>query len=156
MTGDSSVSPTCRDVVVITHAPIDPPSLLEAVADVTAGGNVLFVGTVRSMTDGAATTSLGYDAHEPLTRAVLASLLADARERFSLVACGVAHRLGTVLAGEVSVAVAVSAPHRKAAFAAAEWLMEQIKRDVPIWKCEHRPDGSHEWVHGHATPGGAA
>jgi molybdopterin synthase catalytic subunit len=57
-----------------------------------------------------------------------------------------------VAAREASVAVATSAPHRKAAFAAAEWLMEEIKRSVPIWKCEHRPDGSREWVHGERVP----
>ncbi len=148
----SSQSPTCRGILTITHDPIDSMRLLGAVADVTAGANVLFVGTARSVTDGVATTCLAYDAHEPLARSVLTGLLTEARDRFSLVACGVAHRLGTIAVGEASIAVATSAPHRKAAFAAAEWLMEQIKRNVPIWKCEYREDGSHEWVHGNVVP----
>lgn len=147
-------SPAIHEAVILTREPIDANSLLAAVADVTAGGNVLFVGTTRGLTDGVTTTCLGYDAHEPLARTVLARLVAEARERFSLVSCGVVHRLGTVAAGEASVAVAASAPHRKAALTAVEWLMEQIKREVPIWKCEHQPDGSHVWVHGDVPPGG--
>jgi molybdopterin synthase catalytic subunit len=144
----------CREIVMVSEEPIDASALLDAVGDVTAGGNVLFVGTARSLTEGVATTHLAYDAHEPLARSVLSEILGEARARFSLVACGVAHRLGHVAAGEASVAVAASAPHRKAAFAAAEWIMERIKRDVPIWKCEHRPDGTHAWVHGDGVPHG--
>lgn len=148
MTSVSATSDASHEIVLLSHDPIDPGSLLEAVADVTAGGSVLFVGTARGLTDGVVTTRLDYDAHEPLARAVLADLVRATRERFALVACGVVHRLGTVPAGEASVAVAASAPHRKEAFAAAEWLMEQIKRDVPIWKCEHRSDDERAWVHG--------
>ena len=144
----------CREVVQVSREPIDASALLDAVGDVTAGGNVLFVGTARSITDGVATTHLAYDAHEPLARVVLSEILGEARDRFALVACAVAHRLGQVAAGEASVAVATSASHRKAAFAAAEWIMERIKRDVPIWKCEHRPDGTHTWVHGDGVPHG--
>jgi molybdopterin synthase catalytic subunit len=144
--------PTSHHAVMLTREPIDASTLLAAVADGKAGGNVLFVGTTRGLTDGVATTSLAYDAHEPLAHAVLRALVAEARERFSLVGCGVVHRLGTVPAGEASVAVAASAPHRKASLAAVEWLMEQIKRGAPIWKCEHRPDGSRAWVHGDMPP----
>lgn len=152
MSRQPSETPTIHEAVMLTRDPIDPNALLAAVADVTAGGNVLFVGTTRSLTDGATTTCLAYEAHEPLARAVLAGLVAEARDRFALVGCGVVHRLGTVAAGEASVAVAASAPHRKAAFAAGEWLMDRIKREVPIWKCEHRLDGSRAWVHGDMSP----
>ncbi len=138
--------------VALTREPIDAKALLSAVTDVTAGGSVLFVGSTRSQTAGAMTTCLTYEAHEPLARAVLAALVAEARERFALVGCGVVHRLGEVAAGEASIAVAASAPHRKEAFAATEWLMDRIKRDVPIWKCEHSPDGSRTWVHGDMPP----
>jgi len=134
--------------VLLTREPLDPAAMLAAVADPAAGGNVLFVGTARDLTGGVATASLEYEAHEPLARSLLAAVLAEARERFGLVGSGVAHRLGLVAPGEASVAVAASAPHRREAFAAAEWIMDEIKRTVPIWKCEHRPDGSHAWVHG--------
>jgi len=111
--------------VLLTRAPLDPAAVLAAVADPSAGGTVLFVGTVRDLTGDVATVSLEYEAHEPLARALLAGLAAAAADRFGLVAVAV-----------------------------AEWLMEAIKREVPIWKCEHRPDGSHAWVHGGQRPGG--
>ena len=113
---------------------------------------MLFVGTARGTTDGVATHALEYDAYEPLAVATLDALRRDAVARFDLVACVVVHRLGTVLPGEASVAVAASAPHRAAAFAAAEWLMAAIKRDVPIWKAEEQPDGHREWLHPKSAP----
>lgn len=143
---------------VIQREPIDPAVLLAAVGDPAAGGNVLFVGTARGVTDGVITKSLAYEAHGPLARETLEVLRLQALARFSLTACRIVHRLGPVVAGEASVAIAVSAAHRREAFAAAEWLMERIKADVPIWKCEERDDGGRTWVHPVAAgrPGGAA
>ena len=160
MSGTRSEAPARRHnghAVCVSDA-IDTAQVLAAVGSVDAGGNVLFVGTARRMTDGVATHALEYDAHEPLAVATLDALRQDAIARFGLVACVVVHRLGTVLPGEASVAVAASAPHRAAAFAAAEWLMAAIKRDVPIWKAEHRSDGRREWLHPEsaARPGGGA
>jgi molybdopterin synthase catalytic subunit len=135
----------------VCHA-IDTARALAAVGSIDAGGNVLFVGTARGTTGGVTTHALEYDAHEPLAVATLEALRRDAIARFGLVACVVVHRLGTVLPGEACVAVAASAPHRAAAFAAAEWLMAAIKRDVPIWKAEERPDGRREWLHPESAP----
>lgn len=140
--------PGAAGAVTLTRGPLDTAAVLAAVSDPAAGGNVLFVGTARSVTADITTSRLEYEAHEPLAHAMLAALLAEARRRFSLAGCAAAHRLGVVEPGEASVAVAASAPHRPAAFAATEWLMAEIKREVPIWKCEHRPDGSHTWIHG--------
>ena len=134
----------------LVRRPIDPQRLLAAVADREAGANVLFVGTARAATGGRPTVALDYEAHEPMAGPALERLCRVAVEKFGLVACAVEHRLGRVAVGEASVAVAASAPHRREAFAAAEWLMERIKREVPIWKCEERPDGRRDWVH----PGG--
>lgn len=147
-----------RGSAACVREPIDAAAVLAAVGDVAAGGNVLFVGTARSVTEGVATARLIYDAHEPLAASVLESLRQDAIVRHQLVACVVVHRLGEVRPGEASVAVATSAPHRAAAFAAAEWLMGAIKRDVPIWKAEDRGDGGLEWVHPESAPrpGGGA
>lgn len=145
--------PAVRQVVLTTR-PLDPAAVLEAVADPSAGGNVVFVGTVRESTAGLATVRLEYEAHEPLARAVLARLCGEAAARFGLVAIAAAHRLGPVEPGEAGVVVAASSPHRREAFAATEWLMERIKRDVPIWKREHRPTGERKWVHGEEAAGG--
>jgi molybdopterin synthase catalytic subunit len=154
MSGTRGDAPTQRHAGhagCVCHA-IDTARVLAAVVDVDAGGNVLFVGTARGTTDGAVTHALNYDAHEPLAVATLDALRRDAIARFGLVACAAVHRLGTVPPGEACVAVATSAPHRAAAFAAAEWLMTAIKRDVPIWKAEERPDGRREWLHPASAP----
>lgn len=139
--------PRDRGFVACGRGPLDVAAVLAAVGDPAAGGNVLFVGTARSATDGVATARLVYDAHEPLAVAELDRLRLEAFARFGLVGCAVAHRLGEVLPGEASVAVATSAAHRAAAFEAAEWLMAAIKRDVPIWKAEERADGRRDWLH---------
>lgn len=149
--GTAAVRPECGHVACV-RGPIDSARVLDAVRDVDAGGNVLFVGTVRGTTDGVATRGLEYDAHEPLAIATLDGLRRDAIERFKLQGCAIVHRLGIVAAGEAAVAVATSAPHRDAAFAAAEWLMAAIKREVPIWKGEERADGRIEWLHPESAP----
>jgi molybdopterin synthase catalytic subunit len=141
---------------LLVREPIDSAARLAAVSDDAAGANVLFVGTTRSVTDGVITARLAYEAHEPLAREILAQLAARAVDRFGLSACAVRHRLGAVGVGETSVAIATSAPHRVEAFAAAEWLMERIKSEAPIWKCEEDAGGGRTWVHpdGRPTPAG--
>ena len=77
----------------------------------------------------------------------LSELEAEARQRWPVIECIVVHRLGRVPIGEASVAIAVSTPHRRDAFAACQWLIDSLKRDVPIWKREQWADGTTEWVH---------
>ena len=139
---------------LLVWKPIDAARLLAAVADDAAGANVLFTGTTRGVTDGVLTSRLAYEAHEPLARAQLARLRNEAITHYALTACVVSHRLGEVAVGETSVAIATSAPHRRAAFAAAEWLMERIKSEVPIWKCEEAVDGVRTWIHPDSPPQG--
>lgn len=135
----------------LVHDRIDTAAVLADVARESAGATVLFVGTTRGHTGDIVTRSLEYEAHTPLAEAQLRGLAEEAVKAFALSACAVVHRLGTVPVGEASVAVAASAPHRREAFAAAEWLMEQIKQVVPIWKREESADGSRTWVHPDAT-----
>jgi len=132
---------------MLVQGPIDAAAILASVTDDAAGGNVLFLGTTRGVTDGVVTRRLEYDAHPSMAAALLARLRAEAVERFGLSGCAVQHRLGTVGVGEASVAIATSAAHRRAAFAAAEWLIDRIKREVPIWKCEEGADGGRAWIH---------
>jgi GTP 3',8-cyclase len=144
---------TTRESVasLLVWGPIDTARLLDSVADDAAGANVLFTGTTRGVTAGVLTNQitnrLVYEAHEPLASAVLTRLRDEAVAKHGLTACAIIHRLGEVAVGETSVAVATSAPHRREAFAAAEWLMERIKREAPIWKCEEGADGDRTWVH---------
>lgn len=134
----------------LVRDPIDVAAVLAAVSGPRAGGTALFLGTTRGVTDGVVTVGLEYEAHEPLALAMLRELREEAVRRFALEGCAVVHRLGAVGVGEASIAVAASAPHRREAFAAAEWLLGRVKESVPVWKCDERPDGSREWLH----PGG--
>lgn len=134
---------------------IDAAAVLASVADAAAGAHVLFVGTTRGVTGDVVTLGLEYEAHETLATSSLCDLAAEAVRTYALTGCAIVHRLGAVPVGNASVAVATSAPHRREAFAAAEWLMERIKRDVPIWKREEAADGSRTWVHPGGPPAAA-
>ena len=140
--GDSAGG-ACR----LVRDPIDGTAVLAAVASPEAGGNVLFLGSTRGVTAGVTTLGLDYEAHEPLALEMLRDLAAEAVRRFDLCGCGIVHRLGRVAVGEASIAIAASAPHRREAFAASEWLLERVKTTVPIWKCEEGHDGVRSWVH---------
>lgn len=131
----------------LVRDPIDGAAVLAAVASPEAGGNVLFLGSTRGLTAGVTTLGLDYEAHEPLALDMLRELGAEAVRRFGLCGCAIVHRLGRVAVGEASIAIAVSAPHRREAFSAAEWLLERVKTTVPIWKCEEGPEGLRTWVH---------
>lgn len=147
-------------MICLTREPIDIAAVLESVRSPAAGAVVLFLGTTREMTDGRQTRWLNYEAYAPLAEKLLAELISQAQQRWPLVACSVAHRLGRVEVGEVSVAIAVSSGHRQAAFEAGQWLIDRLKESVPIWKEEHWADGTSQWVHPGLSPpavrGGAA
>lgn len=131
----------------LTHEPIDVAGILESVQSPAAGAVLLFLGTTREMTDGRRTVSLDYEAYPEMAEARLAELLDAACRRWQLTGCRIVHRLGHVPLAEASVAIAVSSPHRAAAFEAGQWLIDEIKREVPLWKKENWADGTSEWVH---------
>jgi molybdopterin synthase catalytic subunit len=134
-------------VIQLTTNPIDTQAALEAVRSPAAGAVVLFVGTVREITDGRRTESLDYECYGEMADSQLARLEDEARGRWNLIECLVVHRTGHLPVGEISVAIAASAAHRAAAFEAASWLIDRIKQIVPIWKKENYADGTHEWAH---------
>jgi molybdopterin synthase catalytic subunit len=134
-------------MIELTLAPLDVPAVLRAVESPAAGAVVLFLGATRGITDGRETTALDYECYPQMAEAKLTELVAEARDRWPLVACAIVHRLGRLEVGEVSVAVAVSAAHRRPAFEAGQWLIDTLKQGVPIWKREQWADGSSEWVH---------
>jgi molybdopterin synthase catalytic subunit len=134
-------------MVELTREPIDSSLLLAKASRPEAGAVVLFLGTTREMTGGRRTVSLDYEAYDEMAEKQLAELEAEARRRWPLVECLIVHRLGQVPLAEASVAIVVSTPHRSEAFAAGQWLIDSLKRDVPIWKQEHWADGTSEWVH---------
>lgn len=134
-------------MIKLTREPIDTQALLARATTPEAGAIVLFLGTTREMTVDRRTVTLDYEAYDEMAERKLAELEAESRRRWPLVECLIVHRLGRVPLGEASVAIVVSTPHRADAFAAGQWLIDTLKRDVPIWKQEHWADGTSEWVH---------
>ena len=133
-------------MTLLTHDPLDADALTRSVASPRAGAVVLFLGTVRAVTGDEVTLALEYDAYAPMAAAQLDKLEADVRARWPVIGVAFAHRLGRLGVGEVSVAVAVSSPHRVDAFEAAKYAIDTLKADVPIWKKDVRPAGD-AWVH---------
>ncbi len=128
------------------HDPLEELEQPNWVPDPTIGARVLFTGIVRGETGGDTTTALEYDAYEPMALKIMDELETEATIRFGLSRAWLVHRLGLVGVGKTSVLALAEAPHRQAAFAACEWLMEEVKKRVPIWKKEIGPNGE-IWQH---------
>ena len=143
-------------MIHLTREVIDYYALTESVRSDQAGAALLFLGTVREMTAGKRTVALEYEAFPQMAEAKLVELLDEVRNRWPIVKAAIAHRLGRLELGEVSVAVAVSTPHRQQAFEAGKHLIDRLKEIVPIWKKENWADGTTEWVHPGFTETGAA
>ncbi len=134
-------------MIELSERPIDPARLLDAVASPSAGGVVLFLGTVRDHTGPKAVIAMEYEAHGPLAERELAAVASEASARWPGVRIAAQHRTGRLGLGEASVGVAASAAHRAEAFEAARWVIDTLKERVPIWKKELSPEGD-AWVHG--------
>lgn len=134
-------------MIRLTHDPIDYPSLTEQVRRPGCGGVVVFLGTVRDLTDDVRTVYLEYEAYAPMAESTMSAIEADVRSRWPVGDVAIVHRLGRLEVGEISVAVAVSCPHRAQAFDACRFVIDRVKELVPIWKQENAPDGTSGWVH---------
>jgi molybdopterin synthase catalytic subunit len=134
-------------MIQLVHEPIDVPAVLDSVHSPRAGAVVLFIGTTREFTGERRTHSLDYECYPEMAEKKLAELAEQAQTRWNLVGCSIVHRLGHLELGEASVAVAVSAAHRQAAFEAGQWLIDTLKEQVPIWKRENWADGTSAWMH---------
>jgi adenylyltransferase/sulfurtransferase len=130
----------------ITHAAIEPASVLDLVSAASVGATVLFLGTVRNSNDGRDVSGVQYDCYEAMAHEVLAAIVAEAAERWGLEHVAAVHRVGSLAVGEVSVAIAVSAPHRGEAYDASRYVIEQIKARLPVWKQEHYVTGTPRWL----------
>ncbi|MDB5306319.1 MAG: molybdopterin converting factor [Gemmataceae bacterium] len=134
-------------MVRLTHNPIDYHALTEAVRGPHYGAVALFLGTVRDLTGDQVTEFLVYEAYPPMAEKKMAEIEAEVRRRWTVGEVALVHRIGRLGVGEVSVAVAVSALHRAAAFDACRYAIDTLKELVPIWKKETAPDGVGGWVH---------
>jgi molybdopterin converting factor subunit 1 len=119
--------------VDVRHGAIDLDAVAESVQRPDAGAVVLFLGTVRS---DPGVRALDYEVYRPMALKQMGQIADEARAKFGALEVTIVHRLGRVAVGIPSVAIAVSAPHRKEAFAACDWAMDRVKEVVPIWKTE--------------------
>lgn len=134
-------------MIRLTRDVIDYNSITEAVRRKDSGAVVLFLGTVRDLTGGRVTVALDYDAYPKMAEKKLAEIEAETRSLWPVGDIILEHRLGRLEVGDISVAVAVSCPHRAQAFEACRYAIDRLKELVPIWKKENWADGSTEWVH---------
>ena len=135
------------DFVELTTDPIDVGSVARRVVLPECGATVTLDGYAREWTRGRQTLHLVYEAYGPMALAEMKRLVDKAHQQFEIAHIGIVHRTGHLNIGETSVVIAVSAPHREAAFAACEWAIKELKRTVPIWKKEVFADGE-VWVEG--------
>jgi molybdopterin synthase catalytic subunit len=137
-----------RTLVRIAGDPLSVDEALAFVADPSAGGTCVFVGTVRDHSDAGAVTGLTYEAWDELAVDRLGALAAELFDRWPICRVALLHRTGELEVGEASVVVAVSAGHRAEAFEACRHGIERLKADVPIWKKESLDSGDGRWVQG--------
>jgi molybdopterin synthase catalytic subunit len=133
-----------RHLALITDQPIDRAALETFVRTNADGALVVFEGVIRDHDHGSEVTSLEYSAH-PDAEAVLAELCAEVAAETGL-RVAAAHRIGTLVVGDVALVAAVAAPHRAEAFAACATLVDRLKHRSPLWKRQHLADGATEWV----------
>ncbi len=151
VSGGDGRTPTSTDaathaaLITLTDAPISVDGVLAAVADPSAGAVVLFLGVVRDNARGRRVQHLTYEAYDVLARRELERIARDAAARWPITRVAITHRTGRLGIGEASVAIAVSAPHRAAAFDAGRFCIDALKLTVPIWKKEIW-DGGAEWI----------
>lgn len=138
------------DFYELTDQPVDITRVARRNVPPECGATVTLDGYVRKFTKGRETQYLVYEAYEPMALKELEKIIEQAKRDFEIAAVGIVHRLGRLEIGETSVVISVSSPHRRAAFAACEWLIKELKRTVPIWKKEVFADGE-VWVEGETT-----
>ncbi|MGH2634601.1 MAG: molybdenum cofactor biosynthesis protein MoaE [Actinomycetota bacterium] len=135
-------------LVRVTGEPIGADEAVAFVGDPGAGGTCVFLGTVRDHSDAGGVTGLTYEAWEELAIRRLEELGEQLFAGWPIRRVALLHRFGVLGVGDVSVAIAVSAEHRAAAFEASRHAIERLKQDVPIWKKEHLVSGESSWVMG--------
>lgn len=135
----------------VTVDPIDPCALLEGATSNADGAAILFLGVVRERNEGRDVGHIDYQAYPKMAESVLSEIVAEARIRWEVGEISAVHRIGRLEIGEVSVAIIVGSPHRAEAYDASRYVIEELKKRVPVWKREGYLDGESEWLLG-TTP----
>ena len=137
---------------VVQADPIDPERVLAHVGSDEDGAVLLFLGVVRNHADGRSVRGMHYEAYEAMASGVLREIADEAAEKLGTDRISVVHRTGELAIGEVSVAIAVSSPHRAESYEASRYVIEEIKKRLPVWKKERYADGDASWVEGTVPP----
>jgi molybdopterin synthase catalytic subunit len=132
----------------ITSKEIDIPSILKSIDDNSVGAKVLFIGTVRNFSDNGNVAGMTYEAYVGMAEDKIKNIEIDAKKTWGVKKISIIHRIGDLTIGDNSVAIAISSPHSKDAFAACQFVLDKIKREVPIWKKEKILGGGTKWVEG--------
>lgn len=141
--GGTSIEP----VIQLTREPLDRNALVTAVSHPSVGGIVVFEGVVRDNARGKQVRYLEYDVYEEMAIEQIRTIIAEVQQRWGVERIAVAHRFGRLEIGEASVIIVVASPHRGEAFDACRYIIDTLKRTVPIWKKEVATDGE-TWVEG--------
>lgn len=134
-------------LILVTEDELQPQEAITAVASSRAGAIDLFLGVVRDHNHDRAVSYLVYDAYPEMAEKVMRAIAEEACARFGLLDCAVLHRVGPLQIGETSLLIAVSSGHRAESFEGGHWLVNEIKKRVPVWKKEVWADGE-AWVEG--------
>ena len=137
------------EAIAISEAPLSVDEALALVRDPAYGGVVIFLGTVRDTSRGKRVTHLEYEAYPEMAESKMREIAHKLAREHGPLHIAVHHRVGDLAIGEIAVVIAVAAPHRDAAFAAARAAIDELKQVVPIWKKEHAEDGA-VWIEEHA------
>ena len=141
-------------MIEITRQPLNPDAVTARVRQDSNGAVVTFLGTTRDFAEGKPVAHLEYEAYEPMALKKLEEIRQELRAEFGIADAAIAHRIGPVAIGQISLVVAIAAPHRKEAFLACHAAVDRLKEIVPIWKKETFADGGQHWVacESHALP----
>jgi len=134
-----------KRAALVTRA-IDPTAIVAEVQTAGIGAISLFLGTVRDVNDGRAVSGIDYSAYVSMAEEEMQQILAEAEERYGVKAIAVEHRIGPLTLGDVSITINKTHTHRAPALDATRFVIDEIKKRVPIWKLEHYTDGAREWV----------
>jgi molybdopterin synthase catalytic subunit len=125
---------------------IDVARLIEAVHSAEHGAISIFVGTVRGVNEGRSVSGIEYSAYAAMAHEEMERIMAEAESAFRVSAVLIEHRIGVLEVGDTSIAIVCAHAHRAAAMDSTRFIIEEIKKRVPIWKLEHYADGTREWV----------
>ena len=132
-------------MIRITAEPLNPQEITDLVRKDSNGAVVTFVGAVRDSSEGRNVLHLEYEAYQPMAENMLHQIAREVQERWAIQDIAIAHRLGKLAIGEISLVVALASPHRNEAFEASQYVLDRIKHVVPIWKKEVF-EGGEAWI----------